>query len=98
MQDIGVLPGYVQCRANAINASGWIIGRCMDNKGKSCPFLYVEGKMVDINRLLPKGSGWRVTDVGGINNKGEILGVGLYQGKAGAFVLVPTKPITREQN
>jgi len=44
----------------------------------------------DLNDLVPGGSGWKLEVATSINNRGEIVGWGDYQGKDGAgFLLVP---------
>ena len=48
------------------------------------------GGMVDVNNLLPRGSGWIVQEARGINNEGQIVGIGLNAlGQQRGFILSP---------
>jgi len=42
--------------------------------------------MVDLNTLLPKGSGWELKAAYGINDAGHVVGKGTYLGKTHAFL------------
>ncbi|MCW3052237.1 MAG: hypothetical protein JWN14_1407, partial [Chthonomonadales bacterium] len=55
-------------------------------------FLYRNHKMVDLNSLLPADSGWVLTNANGINDRGQIVGSGIYQGKQRAYLLSPLGP------
>lgn len=47
----------------------------------------------DLNTLIPPGSGWELNSANGINQKGEIIGTGSYNGHSHAYLLVdPNKP------
>src|SRR5207249_7039187 len=50
-------------------------------------FLYRDGAMIDLNDLLPVGSGWVLTWAAAINNSGQIVGRGLYNGQTHGFLL-----------
>ena len=52
-------------------------------------FLYSNGTLVDLNSLIPANSGWELTGAYGINDGGQIVGEGLYQGQDQAFLLNP---------
>jgi probable HAF family extracellular repeat protein len=45
--------------------------------------------MIDLNSLIPTGSGWQLLEAYGINNVGQIVGEGLLNGQAHAFLLDP---------
>jgi hypothetical protein len=62
------------------------------NAVSSVGFLYENGRTYDLNTLLPANSGWQIADAAAINNRGEIIGEGIYAGK----YLLPylLKPIT----
>jgi hypothetical protein len=48
------------------------------------------GPMVDLNALVPSGSGLRLDDAVDINSRGEIVGIGvLANGDAHAVLLIP---------
>jgi probable HAF family extracellular repeat protein len=50
-------------------------------------FLYENGEMTDLNTLLQSGSRWELTWALDINNKGQIVGYGLFDGKLHAFLI-----------
>ena len=52
-------------------------------------FLYQNGRMTDLNALLPAHSGWVLESANGINDRGQIVGTGLHGGLRRAFVLTP---------
>jgi hypothetical protein len=43
--------------------------------------------MIDLNTLIPDDAGWDLISASGINNRGEIVGYGLLDGRFRAFVL-----------
>jgi probable HAF family extracellular repeat protein len=45
--------------------------------------------MIDLNTQLTSNSGWELQDAWDINNSGQIVGWGLYNGETHAFVLTP---------
>ncbi|MCA9311984.1 MAG: hypothetical protein KDA21_12305, partial [Phycisphaerales bacterium] len=47
------------------------------------------GTLVDLNDLIPPGSGWVLTHALAINDAGQIVGKGLHLGKPRAFLLSP---------
>lgn len=54
-------------------------------------FLYQNGAMLDLNDLLPKLSGWLLSDAYGVNQAGEIVGWGLEGEESRAFLLTPNR-------
>jgi probable HAF family extracellular repeat protein len=52
-------------------------------------FLYIDGQMKDLNAFLPKNSGWLLTAAAAINDVGQIVGTGLYNGSLRAYLLTP---------
>jgi probable HAF family extracellular repeat protein len=93
--DLGVLTGYAQSIANAINSESQIVG-CVTN-GPACggsntaAFLWENGDMVDLNTVVPPHPGVQLD--GGddyINDRGEILtSATLSNGDRHAFLLKP---------
>jgi probable HAF family extracellular repeat protein len=59
--------------ANAINSLGEAVGGTTTSTGFTA-FIYRNGHMLDLNALLPPGSGWRITEATGINDQGQIVG------------------------
>ena len=49
-------------------------------------FLYNGTNTIDLNSLLPANSGWTLTEAWDINNKGQILGAGVYNGNTVDFL------------
>jgi len=45
--------------------------------------------VADLNTLLPSGSGWTIIRANGINDPGQIIGVGAFQGAAHGCLLTP---------
>ncbi len=75
--------------ANAINNRGQVVG---DSDERA--FLFEDGRLVDLNTLLPAGSGWVLTSATDINDAGTIVGTGLHFGQERAYKLSLT-PLAR---
>jgi probable HAF family extracellular repeat protein len=61
-------------RARAINASGVIVGGSSDCANYVHAFVWKEGgPMLDLNKLIPSGSGLQLLSAFNINARGEIL-------------------------
>ena len=94
--DLGTLPGTACANGASINISGQIVGTaavapCAGSASLS--FLYTPGHgMVNVNSLLPAGSGWTNLSLSAINDKGQITGTGTNpQGLQRAFLLSPVQ-------
>ena len=88
MTDLGSLGG--NSFAYGINDSGAIVGYSWPaNSDHPHAFLYLNGVMIDLNALIPTGSGWELLEAYGINNAGQIVGEGLWNGQSHAFLLDP---------
>ena len=88
MKDLGTLGG-TQSFAYAINDLSEVIGYSYTSNGAQDAFLYEGGVMLDLNSLLPVGSGWSLTAAYGINDAGDIVGTGTYNGQTFAVELSP---------
>jgi len=90
MTDLGSLdlPGST---AHAINSGGQIVGEASVTNGLgSAAFIYTGGVMTDLNTLIPPNSGWILEVATGINDSGQIIGVGTHPaGQERAFLLTP---------
>jgi uncharacterized membrane protein len=77
MTDLGTLNGEEgeESEAVDINNAGRVIGY-----DENHPVTWYKGTMTDINTLLPENSGWKITTVEGINNHGQIVGQGTFDG------------------
>ncbi|MBN4005747.1 PEP-CTERM sorting domain-containing protein [Nostoc sp. LPT] len=87
LQDLGTLGG-TNSDATDINDFGQIVGNA------DSPFFYSDGKMSNLNNLIPANSGWVLGSADGINNSGQIVGTGTIQDPernypVHAFLLTP---------
>jgi probable HAF family extracellular repeat protein len=91
MFDLGLLPNGITSEANSINAGGDIVGAATVSSSTSTgvAFLYSDGKMSDLNSMIPANSGWVLSGATGINNRGQIVGTGLLNGVLRGFLLSP---------
>jgi len=88
IKDLGTLGG-ANSTASSINASGAVVGDADTNSGTIVAFLYWKRRMIDLNALLPPGSGWALMGARSINDNGWITGYGYINGKQHAFLLRP---------
>jgi probable HAF family extracellular repeat protein len=49
------------------------------------------GSLQNLNQLLPAGSGWELLEATDINDAGQIVGYGRFQGRIRAFLLTPAR-------
>ena len=78
---------------NAIGPDGTIVGSSY-NGSETHAIIREPGKpIVDLNTLIPAGSGWTLTSARDINSEGQIVGNGVLNGEARAFLLTPTAPL-----
>jgi len=90
MTDLGTLGGNYS-QGNGINASGQVVGHASTASGAYHAFRWTSaGGMVDLNTLLPSGSGWTLTTANAINDSGQITGEGINpSGEQHAYLLTP---------
>jgi probable HAF family extracellular repeat protein len=90
---LGSLPDFATSEANAINDGGLIVGIAydymLDPLANPHAFAYFNDAMHDLNDYLPANSGFSVLlNATGVNNLGDIVGVGLTdEGYLAGFVL-----------
>lgn len=97
MIDLGVLPGDSISEALDINDTGQIVGISLPSLRA---FLYENGRMWNLNDLIPSTSGLFLLEGGGINNRGEITGQACIIADGGcplgnntpAFLAIPESP------
>jgi probable HAF family extracellular repeat protein len=77
--------------AYAINSNGQVVGHSLINDGTFRAFLWENGgPMIDLNTLIPPGSGVTLTEAIYINDRAEIAGIGLLlNGDVHAYLLIP---------
>ena len=86
VSDLGTLPGDASSSANAINDDGEIVGVSQDVNGNSRAFVYVNGRMYDLNSLADTGS-VTLQEAVGINSQGSIAASGTRGGQQYAYLL-----------
>ena len=103
MIDLGVLPGDSCANAYYVNNRGQVVGTsenmglCLVPTGEHAFLWESGGPMVDLNTLIPSGASLALTFAFSINDRGEIIGVGVPSGCTPdnidfcghAFVLMP---------
>jgi probable HAF family extracellular repeat protein len=84
-----ITASYEATYGNGINASGQIVGwGYAPDVGHDQAFVYMPANgIVDLNSLLPQNSGWVLEEARAINNAGQIVGTGKYQGQSSSFLL-----------
>lgn len=80
MQDLG----GTQSVAYDINNAGLIVG---ESGGRAV--LWDNGQRQDLNSLIPADSGWILSSARAINERGQIVGRGSFNGQTRAFLLSP---------
>ena len=91
MADLGTLGGSTSVGLG-INTSGQVVGYSfVAGDSAQHAFLYTPSAgMVDLNTLIPSGSGWTLLAAYGINDAGQITGYGAtLDGSTHAFLLSP---------
>ncbi|MBD3407769.1 MAG: DUF3466 family protein, partial [Candidatus Lokiarchaeota archaeon] len=75
--------------ARAINNHGQIVGSALTSEGAFHAVLWENDEIYDLNSLLLPDTEWELTEAYDINNNGQIIGHGTYQGHVRAFLLDP---------
>ena len=93
MSDLGTLGGSTST-AYGINSSGQVVGYAITTgEAATHAFLYSGGNLLDLNNLISPNSGWTLVDAQGINDLGQILGWGSYNGQDVAFLMTPISTV-----
>jgi probable HAF family extracellular repeat protein len=88
--DLGVLPGDISSTAIAANAAGQVIGVSVSPANERRAFLSQAGAMLDLASLIaPEDGAWTIQQVFAINNSGQILAVGIGNGRVASLLLTP---------
>jgi uncharacterized membrane protein len=80
---------YVEA-AYSINASDEVVGSILA-RGNPTAFVYRNGRAYDLNTLIEPGSGWQIADAYAVNDHGEIVGDGYYNGALYGIALKPPR-------
>jgi len=76
-----------------INNAGVIVGNSQRIAGSpAVATLWQGGVPIDLNTLLPSGSGWNLLSAEGINSQGDIVGYGTIGGQTHAFLMTVPEP------
>ena len=77
--------------AAGLNSSGWAVGVSHNFGFEGRAALWLAGSTValDLNTMLPSGSGWQLLSAQDINDAGQIIGLGRLNGNYEAFLLTP---------
>lgn len=89
MKEIGTAGG-VYSAGFAINDRDEVVGMTSRPDGQYVAFLWKTGTLVDLNTLLPGGTGWLLVRAWDIDENGVIVGEGELNGEMRAFVLSPS--------
>lgn len=88
-EQLGTLGGSFSV-ARDINNSGEIVGGSLTTGDENFhAFLYRNHNLYDLNDLLDPNSGWELIQALGINNEGEIVGIGALSGEDRIVLLRP---------
>jgi probable HAF family extracellular repeat protein len=84
MTDLGALPEADVSYAWDINSAGVVAGT-----SAGAAVIWRDGAITNLNDLIPAGSGWTLLGAYGINDAGQIAGIGQRDGKQRGFRLTP---------
>ncbi|PYL09936.1 MAG: HAF repeat-containing protein [Verrucomicrobia bacterium] len=91
MVDLGSLGGSSSWGL-AINNSGTVVGFATTRRNEYHAFVSTNGaRMQDLNKLIPRYTGWILGQANGINDAGQIAGFGTIRGQTHAFLLTPVQ-------
>ena len=91
LTDLGSLGSLSE--AFAVNERGQVVGISGIGDGSSAVLhatLWDAGQILDLNDLIPTGSGWFLSWATATNNRGQIVGFGIHNGHTSPFLLTPT--------
>jgi hypothetical protein len=93
MQGFGAFPGAIVTVApccRTINDRGEMVGLAIDGTTFNSRAIIWQHKVpVDLNTLIPENSPWYLQGAASINDAGEIVGFGLINSEAHAFLATP---------
>lgn len=90
MRNLGTLGGRTSA-GFGVNNFGHVVGfSVIDGNRISHAFIYDGNRMRDLNRLISPDSGWELNIAYGINDRGQIVGTGRFNGVERGFLLTPS--------
>lgn len=89
LPDLGDVGGVIESFARDINDHGTIVGTSVTPSFEVHAVTWIDGQCVDLNTLIPPGSGWLLANAWGVANDGRIVGEGFTARGLQAFVLEP---------
>jgi probable HAF family extracellular repeat protein len=96
MRDLGTLGGASSFGYDITDA-GQQVGEALNGAGAARAFIYTGGRLYDLNTLIPANSGWVLSSARGINQAGQIVGIGTFGGRTRAFLLTFDTTAKQEQ-
>jgi probable HAF family extracellular repeat protein len=92
MTQIPFLQGGTFLEPWAINNNDQVVGRTNVLDGDQTAFLYDQptDQIVDLQTLLPSGSGWNLVTAFAINDAGQVVGYGIKDNLLRGFLLTPS--------
>jgi len=95
---ISLTSEFMQGASYAVNDHGHVVGFFAPASNQRKPFLY-EGsngtfepdKWVNLQTQIDPAVGWDLQEAHDINDQGQIIGFGYYQGQGRAFLMTPTR-------
>src|SRR5262245_6868858 len=89
MRDLGTLPGDAASEALAINDASDVVGRSGSvDLSQSRAVLWRNGAAIDLTTVVATAD-WTLASATGINDRGQIVGVGSHGGQVRAYLLTP---------
>ena len=89
-KDLGTLNDKYS-EASSINNLGQIVGASGTNRflGLSSAVIWEQNRIYNLNNLIDRNLGWRLTSTLKINNQGQIIGTGVLNDRQRYFLLTP---------
>lgn len=89
MTELDPMDGDDILTPSGVNTKGQIVATSSKDYQTSRGVIYQDGKMTDLNTLIPSTSGWFIGQALGINNAGQIIATGAKNGQNRALLLTP---------
>lgn len=88
-EDVFAPTGYHSIEARSINNNNQFVGSMITDEGVRYGFLYSEGKTYNLNFLVGDKPSWEIIQATKINDRGQIVGYGKFEGQISAFIMSP---------